>query len=308
MMKAIDVSNHNWLSNGTFNSNTESGYRDSKAVIIKATEGIGFVDPYCDLTVMRCKRDKKLWGFYHYARGNDAVSEADYFYKNCKNYFGEGIPVLDFEGGNNAAWNDFSWALKFVNRIYELSHVWCMIYIQASAINRVANCANNCALWVAGYPIADNNSWNIPPFNYNINPWKTYTVWQFTSGSNTLPLDRNICNIDADGWKRIAKGSRVNTTVNKPVDKSPDYEAMANDVIAGKYGDGEERRRRLGVHYDHVQAIVNNKLSVNHSTRYHIVRAGETLSGIFGSDWKRVAQLNNLSNPNLIYPGQRIYY
>lgn len=43
--------------------------------------------------------------------------------------------------------------------------------------------------------------------------------------------------------------------------------------------------------------------------RVHVVKSGETLSGIFGANgWQRVAQLNNLANPNLIYPGQRIRY
>lgn len=43
--------------------------------------------------------------------------------------------------------------------------------------------------------------------------------------------------------------------------------------------------------------------------RVHVVKSGETLSGIFGTNgWQRVAQLNNLANPNLIYPGQRLRY
>lgn len=44
-------------------------------------------------------------------------------------------------------------------------------------------------------------------------------------------------------------------------------------------------------------------------SRVHVVRSGETLSGIFGANgWQRVSQLNNLANPNLIYPGQRLRY
>ncbi len=43
--------------------------------------------------------------------------------------------------------------------------------------------------------------------------------------------------------------------------------------------------------------------------RVHIVKSGETLSDIFGANgWQRVAQLNNLANPNLIYPGQQLRY
>lgn len=43
-------------------------------------------------------------------------------------------------------------------------------------------------------------------------------------------------------------------------------------------------------------------------SRVHVVRRGETLSGIFGSDWHRVAQLNHLSNPSFILPGQVLRY
>ena len=47
--------------------------------------------------------------------------------------------------------------------------------------------------------------------------------------------------------------------------------------------------------------------STDGGTRIHVVKSGETLSGIFGaSGWQHVAQLNNLRNPNLIYPGQQL--
>ena len=49
--------------------------------------------------------------------------------------------------------------------------------------------------------------------------------------------------------------------------------------------------------------------STDGGTRIHVVKSGETLSGIFGaSGWQHVAQLNNLRNPNLIYPGQQLRY
>lgn len=39
------------------------------------------------------------------------------------------------------------------------------------------------------------------------------------------------------------------------------------------------------------------------------VRRGDTLSSIaakYGTTWQKIAADNNLSNPNLIYPGQRL--
>jgi LysM repeat protein len=38
----------------------------------------------------------------------------------------------------------------------------------------------------------------------------------------------------------------------------------------------------------------------------HVVRPGETLSGIVGANWAAVAAANGIANPNLIYPGDVI--
>lgn len=46
-----------------------------------------------------------------------------------------------------------------------------------------------------------------------------------------------------------------------PKPQAPDIDRMARDVIAGKYGSGEERKRALGGNYAAVQARVNQILS-----------------------------------------------
>ena len=207
MLKGIDVSSHDGWSNGRFGKqNTETAYGESDFVIAKATQGTGYVNKYCDPAIKRAKRDGKLWGFYHYAGGNDPVAEANFFYNNCKNYFGEGIPCLDWESTQNASWGSTTWCRRFVDRIYELTGVWCMIYIQASAVNQAANCANDCALWIAGYP--DNrNSWDMPTFRYGTGAWQTWTLWQYTSSGELT--DRNVSTIGRDEWVAIAKGENA---------------------------------------------------------------------------------------------------
>mgnify|MGYP000877611125 FL=1 len=45
-----------------------------------------------------------------------------------------------------------------------------------------------------------------------------------------------------------------------PADPSDDIDQMARDVIAGFYGNGEDRRAALGSYYDAVQARVNEML------------------------------------------------
>lgn len=209
MIKGIDVSSWDGWDGSCFTrSNTESCYYDSDFVIVKTTEGTNYVNPYADPVISRVQNDGKLMGFYHYANGKDATSEADYFYDNCVGYFGHGIPVLDWEGGSNRSWGSTDWAREWCNRVHERSGIWPMIYVQASAIWQVANCSDVCALWVAGYPDL-RNSWDKPDFIYDVSPWQTYTVWQYTSGGNT---DRNVGNLDANGWNAIATAGHIADT------------------------------------------------------------------------------------------------
>lgn len=68
------------------------------------------------------------------------------------------------------------------------------------------------------------------------------------------------------------------TNVSKPV--TTDITKLAKDVIAGKYGNGEDRKKALGSLYTEVQKEVNRLLSNNVSEKVHIVKSGETLSSI----------------------------
>ena len=72
----------------------------------------------------------------------------------------------------------------------------------------------------------------------------------------------------------------------------------------GRYGNGDVRKTVLGGRYEAVQDQVNAG-----NTQYYTVQSGDTLSGIaakYGTSYQKVAQLNGLSNPNLIYVGQRL--
>lgn len=211
MIKGIDVSSHDNFNGSQFKTNTEACYRDADFVIVKATQGVTYVHRQCDAIINRCKNDGKLWGFYHYAGGNDPIAEAEFFYNQCRGYFGNGIPCLDWESISNKSWGNSNWCRKFVDKIHELSGVWCLIYVQASGRSQVANCANDCGLWIAGYP--DNrNSWEIPRFRYKCSPWETYTIWQYSSSAEQT--DRNVSPLTRDQWAAIAKGGKVAISVD----------------------------------------------------------------------------------------------
>lgn len=127
-------------------------------------------------------------------------------------------------------------------------------------------------------------------------------IWQYTSKGKIKGINGNV---DLDiSYKQYAENS-VNNSNNV------DIEQIARDVIAGKYGNGQERKDKLGNIYNQVQARVNEILlgkKVSQETIY-IVKSGDTLSEIakkYNTTYQKIAKDNNISNPNLIYPNQKL--
>lgn len=109
--------------------------------------------------------------------------------------------------------------------------------------------------------------------------------------------------------RKQALGSRyeeVQSVINHIATASA--KTLAEEVWDGDYGNDDVREVVLGARYDEVMAIVNK--SQNKVTpQYYTVKRGDTLSGIaskYGTTYQKIAQLNGISNPNLIYAGQRL--
>ena len=291
-------------------------------VIVKATEGIGYVDKTCDKFFQKALSLGKKIGFYHFARptkNNDPVREADFFYENCKGYFGKAIPILDWEAENK---QNVAYAKTWLDRVYQRSGVKPVIYMSESVVNSydwssVANA--DYGLWVAKY--RDNN----PDYNYNMSNagsrprvkwWKFYCMWQWTSTGRLNGYSGNLdCNVfygDGTTWDKYAGKSGTTQPVKptQPVKKS--NEEIANEVINCAWGNGEDRKKRLtdaGYNYTVVQAIVNKKMAARNQSVYYVVKSGDTLSGIaskYGTTYQQLAKINGIANPNKIYPGQKI--
>ena len=290
-------------------------------VIVKATEGIGYVDKSCDTFFQKALSLGKKLGFYHFARPtNDPVREADFFYNNCRGYFGKGIPILDWESGNTS---DVAWAKRWLDRVYQLSGVKPVIYMSESVVNAnnwSAVAAADYGLWVAKY--RDNN----PDYNYSmanagarpkVKWWKFYCMWQWTSTGRLNGYSGNLdCDVfygDGSTWDAyVGKSTSAAKPQSKPVTKTVDQ--LAEEVIAGQWGNGSDRKKRLtaaGYNYDAVQKVVNQKMAAKKQTAhvYYVVKRGDTLSGIaskYGTTYQRLAQINGIANPNRIYVGQKI--
>ena len=198
MIRVIDISNH------------QKGMDLSKVlpfvggVICKATEGIGFVDAYCDRFVQTCIRAGKPWGFYYFARNNDAKKEAAYFINNTLNYFGAGIPILDWEADQSV-----NWVNEFVNVIHDQTGVWPWIYGNPWRFEQ-GDVEPICGRWAAHYfsdnirTFAQAEAHERPKVNGFM------AAWQFTSSGRlegySGNLDLNLFFGDEDAWHRYAAG------------------------------------------------------------------------------------------------------
>lgn len=125
--------------------------------------------------------------------------------------------------------------------------------------------------------------------------------------------DTRINALKALGYDPDEVQARVNAILKGNAKPSKSITAVAKDVIAGKYGNGTDRRKKLaaeGYDPDIVQAEVNRQLKGSGaSVKYYKVQPGDTLSEIAsenGTTVQNLVSMNGISNPNLIYVGQKI--
>lgn len=118
-------------------------------------------------------------------------------------------------------------------------------------------------------------------------------LWQYSSTGKIPGISGNV---DLDELIE-----NVNTSK-----KSNDQ--IANEVIAGKWGNGDERKKKLiaaGYDYNAIQNLVNVKLG---GVVYYTVKSGDTLSAIakkYGTTVNQIAKWNNIADVNKIYAGQK---
>lgn len=272
MLKGIDISK--W-------QNTAAVDQGQDFVIIKATEGVGYVDPTCDAKYQYAKSKGKLLGVYHFARPDltGAVAEADYFVDNTVGYWKnkEAILVLDWEAGNT---KNVAWAKQWLDHVHSRTGVKPLIYMSASVVSSadwtsVKN--DDYGLWIAGYP----NKYNVtnPPvpaegeMPYNTSPWGFAAIWQYTSSAGTL--DRNVAYMTKEAWGKYAgkvsappappkpvittKDETKTETIPFEITRRPDVDRLVGDEIVIEdgvngsrvivtritYTDGKETKREV---------------------------------------------------------------
>lgn len=149
-----------------------------------------------------------------------------------------------------------------------------------------------------------------------------YGIWQYSSSGRISGIYGNVdldisyqdypSIIKAGGFNGYAKQAAAPKPVT-PVQPHKTVDELAREVLAGRWGNGEDRKNRIttaGYDYAAVQAKVNELLGVNQAV-YYTVRSGDTLSAIavkYGTSVSAIQRLNPsvIRNVNLIQVGWKI--
>lgn len=264
-------------------------------VITKATQGKSYVNPDCDRVVQACKRLGKCWGFYHYIDGSGVEGEAQFFVNNCKNYFGKGVPCLDWESVQNSAWGNNDYLQRLVARVIELTGVPPLIYASASVYPWTIAKANNCGAWVAQYANNDHTGYQSKPWNDGA---YTCVIRQYSSNGRLSgyngALDLNKAYITPEQWGKYAnpKGGS-NGGSSAPTAPAIDLDTVAIDVIKGKYDNGDARKKALGANYSRVQQRVNELMKMANKAIRGDYGNGAARRNALGSDYAAVQSVVN---------------
>ncbi|KAF2198695.1 putative N,O-diacetyl muramidase [Delitschia confertaspora ATCC 74209] len=183
----------------------------ARFVIIKATEGDTFVDPYFSANYDAATGAGLIRGGYHFGRpdGGSGASQAQFFVSNGGGWSGDGITLpgtLDIEYGPTDTCYGLdvasmvAWITDFVNMYQSLTGRWPMIYTTndwwTTCTGNDASFSANCPLFLASYSTAP----GVMPGG-----WPFQTIWQYDS-AYAYGGDSDSFNGDEAGLAKLATG------------------------------------------------------------------------------------------------------
>lgn len=198
-----DVSSHQF-DNGPYD--LPSLVRAVDGVLVKATEGDDYVNPYLGQVLDECRRQGKPTGTYHFARAGDPVREADFYLDHADHRAGE-VLVNDWEVAHP---DPDGWSAAFHDRIINRAGTRAWQYMSASVATArpwAQTRARNVGLWVAAY---GQNTGAHPNGSVDVGAWGQPCAWQWTSVGREpgLPgvVDLSDFYGDAAAWRAYGGG------------------------------------------------------------------------------------------------------
>ena len=233
MIKGIDISNNNSISN--LGDTRAEGY---EVCIIKATEGVNWIDPKLDYNYNIAKTAGFKIGFYAFmSEKTSPTQQAIDFYNAIKDKAYEVIPCLDIESNklNRNATQITDRCLEFLAKFKELSGLDCMIYTGGYfGRDNLDSRIKGYKAWIAHYGVNTpmdtgfrevvghqyTEHGRVQGINNNVD-LNNFTQGIFLSGQRTT-IDQPRQDIDVNGWvARLQTECNAQGFSNQVVDNMP---------------------------------------------------------------------------------------
>lgn len=199
---------------------------DADFVIVKATGGTSYVNPYWREWANATLASGKMLGLYHFACEYDGEpggkAEAEFFLSQVSDFIGKAVFCLDWEA--HATGMPVSYAKAWLDTVADRTGSTPMFYGYASNVNSTDYSAiSGYPLWMASYldrysggsGYVDN-----PANNWDTGAWRGMTIYQYSS-TRTIRgysgnLDVNVFYGSMDDWEALANGSGGVTPTPRP--------------------------------------------------------------------------------------------
>lgn len=202
----------------------------SDFVIVKATEGTGYINPCMSSQANETLDTGKLLGFFHFARTGDAYEEADFFCDTIADYIGQAALFLDYEA--DALNNGSDWACDFCDRVKERTGQTPGIYMSKGVCRsqdwtRAVN--SGFYLWAAQYANYDRMGYDHDPWTDSggWGAWNYPVLYQYSSCGELEEyngkLDLDLFYGDTEDWVTLFLGKE-------------DVMATKEEVVSGVVG------------------------------------------------------------------------
>ena len=307
----IDVSSYQEDSVEYFQRAKDQGVM---GVVVKLTEGSedgsAYVNPRAAAQIRNSLAVGLRVSCYHFARYTsdaDAQNEARFFVKIAKQYgmTSDTRMIDDAEVHSVADYNSATAA--FLNEVKALGYTSVGLYSMKSFFTGgILNSHGfgDAKIWEAGYGITDLGidnaaAWQWTDNGLGMNVDGAFTIGASNSGTVpevSIPAPQPVEHVGhpATGTYTVQPGDTLSAIANK-------Y-GTTYQILAAINGIGDPNQIWPG------QVLKVTGAASQESTYY--VQAGDTLSAIatkFGTTVSNLVSINHISNPNVIYVGQKIY-